>query len=80
LPTYVPKGFAHQPSDGRQLGDSPKGSSLGGDPFRGPPFKPLVGFYGWPTLDPCMFILPWYQPPIAQPVLQLATKLPYKKL
>jgi len=27
-----------------------------------------------------MFIPPWYQPPIVQHVLDLATKLPYKKL
>ncbi len=28
----------------------------------GPPFKPPIGFYGWPAPDPHMFIPPWYQP------------------
>jgi hypothetical protein len=27
-----------------------------------------------------MFISPWYQPPIVQPILKPTTKLPYKKL
>jgi hypothetical protein len=27
-----------------------------------------------------MFIPPWYQPPVVQPISKLATKLPYKKL
>jgi hypothetical protein len=27
-----------------------------------------------------MFISPWYQPPVVQLVLELTTKLPYKKL
>ncbi len=40
----------------------------------------LFRSFGWPTLDPCMFIPPWYQPPIVQLVPKLTTKLPYKKL
>jgi hypothetical protein len=34
----------------------------------------------WPTLDMCMFIPPWYQPHVVQPILELATKSPYQKL
>ncbi len=61
LPTYVPRGFVHQPLNGRQVGDSLGGSSLKGDPPRGPPFNPPVRSYGWPALESCMFIPPWYQ-------------------
>jgi hypothetical protein len=50
----------HQPTNGRQLRDSPKGSSLKGDMPKKPPFNPHVGSFGWPTLNPHMFILPWY--------------------
>ncbi len=32
------------------------------------------------ALDSWIFIPPWYQPPIVQPVIELATKLPYMKL
>jgi hypothetical protein len=72
LSTYVPIGFAHHPLDGRQLGDSPRGDLLGR-----PPFNPHVGSFGWPTLDPCMFIPPWYQPPIMQPIPKPTMKLLY---
>jgi hypothetical protein len=44
------------------------------------PFNPPVGSFGWPTLDSRMFIPPWYQPLIVQPILEPATKLPYTKL
>jgi hypothetical protein len=71
LPTYVPKCYDHQRTDGGQLGNSPKGD---------PPFNPHVASFGWLAPDPRMFIPPWYQPPIVQPVLELATKPPYKKL
>jgi hypothetical protein len=27
-----------------------------------------------------MFIPPWYQPPVVQPILKPTTKLPYRKL
>jgi hypothetical protein len=60
LPTYVPTCSTHQPSDGGQPRDSPRGSSPKGKPH----FNPNVGSYGWLALDPCMFIPPWYQPPI----------------
>jgi hypothetical protein len=75
LPTYVPRGSTHQPPDGGQ-----SRNSLGGNPSRKPPFNSHVGSYGWPTLDPCMFIPPWYQPPIVQRVSKVTTKLPYIKL
>jgi hypothetical protein len=66
LPTYVPKGFVHQPPNGVQLGE--------------PPFNPPIGSYGWLAPYQCMFIPPWYQPPIVQLVLKPTIKLPYKKL
>ncbi len=50
------------------------------DSLGGPPFNPLVGSFKWPTPDPHMFIPPWYQPPLVQPIPELTTKLPYKKL
>jgi hypothetical protein len=80
LPIHIPRGYDHQPPNGGQLGDSPRGSSHGGNSLREPPFNPHVGSYGWLTLNLCMFIPPWYQPPIVQLVLGLATKLPYWKL
>ncbi len=56
LPAHVPKGgYAHHPPDGGQLGDS-----LRGDPLGEPPFNPHVGYFGWPTPSPRMFIPPWY--------------------
>jgi hypothetical protein len=33
LPIHIPRGFDHQPLDGGQLGDSPRGNSLRGDPW-----------------------------------------------
>jgi hypothetical protein len=54
-------GFDHQPLDGGQPRDSPKGSSPIGDPLREPPFNPPIESFGWPTPNPCMFIFPWYQ-------------------
>jgi hypothetical protein len=33
-----------------------------------PPFNPLIGPFGWPTFDSCMFIPPWYQTPVVQAV------------
>ncbi len=43
LPTHVPKkSFAHHPLNGRQPKDSLEGSSLKWNPFKGPPFNPLV--------------------------------------
>jgi hypothetical protein len=49
-----------------QLKDSPRGSSVEGDSFGGPPFNPLVGPFGWPAFDPHMFTPPWYQPLVVQ--------------
>jgi hypothetical protein len=66
LPTYILRGFAHQPLDGGQPRDSHGGSSLGGDSFGRPSFNPLVGSFGWPTFDPQMFIPTWYQPLVVQ--------------
>ncbi len=60
LPSYVPRGFAHQPLDGGQPEDLHGRSSLGGDPLGGPPFNPLVKYFGWLALGPHMFIPPWY--------------------
>ncbi len=64
LPTRIPIGSNHQPPNEKQYGDSPKGSSPKRDPPREPPFNLDVGSYGWPTPNLCMFIPPWYQPPI----------------
>jgi len=80
LPPHIPRGFNHQPSDGKQCGDSFGGSSLEGNSPREPPFNPLIRPFGWPTLEPCMFIPPWYQPFVVQPMSELTTKLPYMKL
>jgi hypothetical protein len=60
LPTYVPRGFVHQPSNGGQPGDSFKGSSSRINLPGEPPFNPHAGFYGWPAPYPRMFIPPWY--------------------
>jgi hypothetical protein len=46
LPTYIPKGSIHQPSDGREPRDSPGRSSHGGDLHGGPPFNPPIGSFG----------------------------------
>ncbi len=66
--------------DGRQPGDSPRGSSLRGDLPGGPSFIPPIGSFGWLAPDLHMFIPPWYQPPIVQHVSEITTKLPYRKL
>ncbi len=80
LSTYIPRGSNHQPPDGEQLRDSPRGSSLGGDPPEQPPFNPPIGSFGWPTPDLHVFIPPWYQPLVVQLVSEPTTKLPYRKL
>ncbi len=80
LPTYVPRGFTHQSLNVGQPRDSPRRSSLKKTLHGGPPFNPPVEYFGWPTFDSCMFIPPWYQPPIVQHVPQPVTKLPYMKL
>jgi hypothetical protein len=36
------------------------GGSLDQNPLEGPPPNPHVGFYRWPTLDPKIFMPPWY--------------------
>jgi hypothetical protein len=63
LLTYITIGFIHQPLDGGQPRDSPRGSSLRGDLSRGP-FIPSIGSFGWLTPNPHMFIPPWDQAPI----------------
>jgi hypothetical protein len=60
LTIHIPKGFDHQPSNGGQPGDSPRGSSFGGDLSKEPPFNPPIGSYGWLAPNPRMFIPPWY--------------------
>jgi hypothetical protein len=80
LPTYVPRGFDHQPLDGGQPRDSPGESSLGGDLLGVPPFNPLIRSFRWSAPNSRMLIPPWYQPPIVQPILEPTTKLPYMKL
>jgi hypothetical protein len=51
LLTYVPRGYIHQPMDEGQPGNSHGGSSLEGDPPRGPPFNPPIVSFIWLTLD-----------------------------
>ncbi len=77
---HIPKGFDFEPPNGRQFGDSPQGSSFGGDLLGKPPFNPHIGSFGWLAPNPCMFIPPWYQPLVVQPIVESTTKLPYKKL
>jgi hypothetical protein len=45
LPTYVPKHFDHQPLNGRQPKDSPRGSSLRKDFPKEQTFNPHVGSF-----------------------------------
>jgi hypothetical protein len=45
-----------------------------------PPFNPPIESFGWPAPNLHMFITPWYQPLVMQPIPKLTTKLPYKKL
>jgi hypothetical protein len=80
LPTYVPRHSDHQPPNGGQPKNWFGGSSPEGNPLGERPFNPLVASFKWLALNLCMFIPPWYQPPIVQLVSELATKLPYKKL
>jgi len=47
---------------------------------RRPLFNPLVGSFEWPTLAPHMFIPPWYQQHVVQPIQEPTIKLPYRKL
>jgi hypothetical protein len=54
LPTYVPKGFDHQPPDGKQLGDSPRGCLPRGDQLGKPPFNPPIASFGWLAPNPRM--------------------------
>jgi len=44
------------------------------------PFNPPIGSFGWLAPNPRMFIPPWYQPLVVQPISKPTTKLPYKKL
>jgi hypothetical protein len=80
LLTHVPRGGSiHQPSNERQLEDSPR-SSHGAYTHGKPPINPHVKLFGWPALDPHMFIPSCYLPPILQHVPKPTTKLPYRKL
>ncbi len=59
--------------NGRLLGE---GSPNCNPPGR-PPLDPPIGFYGWPTLDPRIFMPLWYQ---LVPIRSKPTsKLPYQK-
>ncbi len=67
---------------GESLGNLPNGGSLGGgsldqDPLGGPPLDAYVWFYGWPTLDPRMFMPPWY--PLVAIWSKPTNKLWYRK-
>jgi hypothetical protein len=62
LPIHVRhKSYAHHPPYGGQPKDT-HGSSPRRNPFGRPTFNPHVGSFGWPALDPRMFIPPWYPP------------------
>jgi hypothetical protein len=80
LPTHIPRGCDHQPLDGEQPRDSPRGSSPRRNLLGKPPFNPPIGPFGWPTPNSRMFIPPWYQPLVVQLVSKLTTELPYRKL
>jgi hypothetical protein len=80
LPTYVAKHSNHQPSDGRHFGNSLGGSSPKGDLLGEPPFNIFVASFGWPTLALRMFIPPWGQPPIVQPISKPTIKSSYMML
>jgi hypothetical protein len=80
LLTYVPKCSNHQPPNGEQFADSPRGSSFRRDPLGEPPFNPPITCFGWLAHVLCMFTPPWYQPPVVQIVLESTTKQPYNKL
>jgi hypothetical protein len=71
LPVYqlmYSRGFAHQPPNGRQFGNSLGGSSPEGDLRGSPPFSPPIGPYEFPAPDSNMFIPPWHQPHVVQHV------------
>jgi hypothetical protein len=80
LPINIPRGSDHQPLNGGQFGNSPRRSSSGGDSPGKPPFNPHVRSFEWLTPNLYMFIAPWYQPPVMQPIEEPTTKLPYRKL
>ncbi len=67
--------------DGRQLRDSLGGSSPKGDP---PSLENHLSFHLLDLIDGNtglrMFIPPWYQPLVVQPISKPTTKLPCKKL
>jgi hypothetical protein len=73
------KGSILQSPNGRQPRDSLGGNSPKGDPLGDPPFNPLVKSFGWPAPNPHMFIPPWYPLLTTQPILELTSKLPYRK-
>jgi hypothetical protein len=56
------------------------GSSFGEKLPGKPPFNPHVTSFGWLTPNLCMFIPPWYQPHVVQPISEPATNRPYNKL
>jgi hypothetical protein len=51
----------------------PNGGSLGGASL-----DPPIGFYGWLTPDPRIFMSPWYQLVLIK--FEPTNKLPYRKL
>ncbi len=46
----------------------PKIGSPKGNPFEGTPFNPPIESFGWLTLNPHMFMSPWYVPIVAQSI------------
>jgi len=64
-----------KPSRGLLNGGPPKGGSLYRNSPGGPPLDPHVGFYGWLTPNPRIFMSPWYQ--LVPIRFEPTSKLPY---
>jgi hypothetical protein len=58
-------------------GRLPRKGSLDRDPPGRPPLNPLVGFYGWQTLDSRIYMQPWYQ--LVLVLSKPTSKVPYRK-
>jgi hypothetical protein len=56
-------------------GGSLRGRSPNQDRPRGPPPDPPIGFYGWQTPNPRIFMPPWYQ--LIPIRFEPTNKLPY---
>jgi hypothetical protein len=59
-------------------GRSPRGRSFDRDPFGGPPPNLPIRLYEWSTLDPRIFMPPWY--PLIIIGFKPTNKFPYQKL